>query len=189
MRNFSTTAKRAMNDQNNKGQVWLYLLDISSLFFPTMRFVDNNVNITSGGNTYLARAFTFAPPAESQGQSYATGSIRLDNVDLAIGKLLLLMQRDSRIDIVVRKIIAAEPSTALQTLTFALKRLVVTDSVAEITVGSSDDSESDGLPWLVYNYGSNRGLFERGTYIAGLNLGGAPVNVPSGPPPDGGGEG
>lgn len=176
MRIFSTLAKHAMNDQHNKGQVWLYLCEISSPIFPTQRFVDNNEDIVSGGNTYQKRTFTFQPPAESEDNSDPTGTLRLDNVDLTLGKLLVLMQRDAEITVSISKIIAAEPDTLLWTQTYALRQLQCDDQAVELTLGA-EDALSEGLPWLVYSLGANEGLFELGQYIAGTNFGGAPVNV------------
>lgn len=44
---------------------WLCLLDINIAGEPTMRIVNNNEDVTFGGNTYIAFAFTIEPPKEN----------------------------------------------------------------------------------------------------------------------------
>lgn len=65
-RSLSATVKSAIY-AHNTAEVFLFLLDISHAdLSPTLRLVNNTVNVTSGGNTYTAFPFQIALPDDSE---------------------------------------------------------------------------------------------------------------------------
>lgn len=83
MRTISATAKQAVFASQTE-QVFLVILDIDhpDLGSP-IRVVNNNQDIVSNGNTYVATAFNFILPAQEDGV-ISNSSLSIDNVDRTI---------------------------------------------------------------------------------------------------------
>jgi hypothetical protein len=79
-RTLSNTALASINAQATS-EVWLVLLTISHPTIGTpIRLVNNNENVTSRSNTYLAFPFEIELPGEDPDQP-PKASLRIDNVD------------------------------------------------------------------------------------------------------------
>jgi len=83
----SATAQQAVNAPQTN-QVFLVIVEITHTDLVTpLRFVNNNVDITSNGNVYTACAFNFTPPADEDGTIKNT-QIIIDNVDRSITQVI-----------------------------------------------------------------------------------------------------
>jgi hypothetical protein len=79
-RGLSSAAKAELYAAQTSG-VWLVLLTVEHASFSTLRYVNDRANITSGGDTYTAMAFSCRLPADRDGPVRAI--VSLDNVDRA----------------------------------------------------------------------------------------------------------
>ncbi len=79
-RTLSNAALASMNAQQT-GDVWLVLLTLSHATMPTpIRLVNNNEDVASRGNTYIAFPFEVELPGEDPDQP-PKAMLRIDNVD------------------------------------------------------------------------------------------------------------
>jgi hypothetical protein len=79
-RTLSNTALASMNAQAT-GEVWLVLLTISHATLPTpIRLVNNNEDVVSRSNTFIAFPFEIELPGEDPDQP-PKAMLRIDNVD------------------------------------------------------------------------------------------------------------
>lgn len=82
-RNLSTAATASANAQFTD-EVWLTLLTINSPELETpLRFVNNNVSVTSRGNVYLAFPFDIDFPGQDE-ESPGEARLSIDNIDRMI---------------------------------------------------------------------------------------------------------
>lgn len=82
-RSLSATAVASMNSQQT-GEVWLILLTITHPDLPaTLRFVNNNEDIVSNGQTFTAFPFEIVLPNQDP-DTPPRATLRIDNVDRAI---------------------------------------------------------------------------------------------------------
>lgn len=107
-RTVSSTARQAgLAPETN--EVFLYLLEISHTNLSTpIRVVNNRENIIHNGNTYLATAFNFTPPAESDGE-IQPAKLTIDNVDRRIVEAIRTI--NSLADISAIVVLASDPDT------------------------------------------------------------------------------
>lgn len=106
MRHLSTNALASQNAENT-GEVWLTLLTIShSSLTQPIRVVNNNENITSNGELYVAWEFSLGLPGEDPENPSAT-RLTIGNIDPRIIKSLRAMATPPTVDIQV--ILASDP--------------------------------------------------------------------------------
>jgi len=108
-RDVSLTARQALFDQETS-EVFLPLLTISHTDMTTLRFVNNNEDVTSNGNTFSAFSFDIALPSEEDDGSISQVEIKIDNVDRKIVQSIrdISSAPDVQLDIVL----ASDPDTA-----------------------------------------------------------------------------
>lgn len=106
MRQISTTAREAIN-ASETAQVFLVILEISHVDLrDPIRVVNNNENIVSNGDTYLATAFDFTLPAQEDGK-VSNSTLTIGNVDRVIVQALRSIS--SPPDVSVSVILASDP--------------------------------------------------------------------------------
>jgi hypothetical protein len=105
---FSNTASASANAQST-AEVWLILLTIThaSLSSP-LRFVNNNEDIVSRGNTYAFFPFDIELPGEDADQP-TKARLRIDNVSREIIKTIRSITTPPTVSIEV--ILASQPDT------------------------------------------------------------------------------
>lgn len=107
-RTLSSPAKAAIFAQET-GEVFLHLITIShALLVPSLRFVDNHVDITSRGNVYLGWPFEITLPAERD-DAVPNVQIQIDNVDRRI--IEGIRRLTSAPQITLEIILASSPDT------------------------------------------------------------------------------
>lgn len=107
-RQLSAALMQALNAQET-GEVLLHLLTIDHDDLPeTLRFVDNTVDITSGGNVYTAVAFQLALPQERE-DAMPQVQVRIDNVDRRIMESIRPLVSPPAMTLAV--ILASSPNT------------------------------------------------------------------------------
>lgn len=108
MPTLSDLAKQSINAAQT-GEVWLILLTIShAAISPSIRVVNNNEDIVSRGNTFLAFPFELALPQES-GEQLTTIGLQIDNVDRQIVAALRAITTAPTVEVEV--ILADYPDT------------------------------------------------------------------------------
>lgn len=107
MRTLSNAAIAAMNAPQS-GEVWLVLLTISNPSIETIRVVNNNEDIVSRGNTYLAFPFEIELPGQDP-DSPSSARLRIDNVDKRIVEAVRSISTPPIITIEV--VLASQPDT------------------------------------------------------------------------------
>lgn len=106
-RTLSTVAKQAIFSQET-AEVFLLLLDIAHASIPTIRVVNNQENITSGGEEYLAFPFEITLPDEKE-ESLGQMKLSIDNVDRAIVQAVRTLTSPPTITLTV--VLASQPDT------------------------------------------------------------------------------
>lgn len=108
MRNLSTNAKKAIFSSQTS-EVFLTLLEIDHDTLTTpFRFVANNENIVSNGNTYYRSAFEYELPEDSSG-TVAGMSITICNVDRQIIETIRTVTGTPTIAVSI--VLASDPDT------------------------------------------------------------------------------
>lgn len=108
MRTLSPTALQA-GFESQTAEVFLVLLQITHPNLPeAIRVVNNNENVTSGGNVYIAYPFEIELPGEDSDQP-PLARLRIDNVD----RLLVATVREIATppQITIRVVLASQPDT------------------------------------------------------------------------------
>ena len=100
MRTISQTGLASMHAVST-AEVWLVLLTLSASGMQTIRVVNNNENVISGGNTFLAFPFEISLPSEDS-DSPPRAYLRIDNVDRQIVAAVraLTVTPEVRIDVI-----------------------------------------------------------------------------------------
>jgi hypothetical protein len=107
-RALSAPAKAAIFAQET-GEVFLQLVTIShATLTPSLRFVENTVDITSRGNLYLACPFRMVMPAERD-DAMPTVQLQIDNVDRLIIEGVRALP--SRPTVTYEVVLASSPDT------------------------------------------------------------------------------
>lgn len=128
------------------GEVWLVLitLDHADLAEP-LRFVNDNQNITSGGNEFLAFPFVFEEPDQGEGAG-GLARIRIDNVDRQIAQTIRELQTAP--DVTVQIVLASDPDTVerelgnLKLVSASWDRLEVSGDLSPVR-----DQDEPGCSW------------------------------------------
>jgi hypothetical protein len=105
-RDVSLAARRAFFSQQT-GEVILVLLDITHPDLTTIRVVNNNEDVVSGGNTYSAFPFDMPPPGEKEGE-IARVRLRIDNIDRSIVQALRSIQSSPMVSLNI--VMASSPN-------------------------------------------------------------------------------
>lgn len=106
MRTLSPATMQAGNAQET-GEVYLVLLKISHEgLAEAIRVVNNNVAITSNGETYLPYAFRYDPPDDTA-TGMENGMLTIDNVDRSF--IAVIRAIDSPPTVEVSVILASDP--------------------------------------------------------------------------------
>lgn len=107
-RSVSNTLTAAVNAQET-GEVFLVLLtlDHADLAAP-IRVVDNNEDIVSGGDTYVAFPFELTLPSDVEGR-VPSARLVVDNVDRQIVQAVRSVS--SAVDVTIEVILASDPDT------------------------------------------------------------------------------
>lgn len=92
------------------GEVFLFLLALSHTAIPTLRFVNNTVDIISNGETYMAFPFDLTIPDDTADE-IARVQLTIDNVDRRIVEAV--RQIDTPAIFTLSVIRAAEPNVAV----------------------------------------------------------------------------
>ena len=107
-RSLSAAAVASMNAQQT-GEVWLVLLTITHADLPsTLRFVNNNEDVISGGQTFTAFPFEIILPNQDP-DTPPRASLRIDNVDRQIVTALRTLTSAPTIQFDI--VLASQPST------------------------------------------------------------------------------
>ena len=107
-RSLSNTALGSMNAQATS-EVWLVLLTISHATLPTpIRLVNNNEDVVSRGNTFIAFPFEIELPGEDPDQP-PKAMLRIDNVDRRVVQTIRSITAPPTVTLEV--ILASAPDT------------------------------------------------------------------------------
>lgn len=125
-RTLSNAAIASMN-AHATSDVWLVLLTLSHATLATpIRLVNNNENIVSRGNTYLAFPFEVELPGEDPDQP-PKASLRIDNVDRRVVQTLRSLSAPPTVTLEV--ILASAPDTVEVSFTNMTMRNAQYDSL------------------------------------------------------------
>lgn len=92
------------------GEVFLFLLQLSHPSMTTLRFVNNTVDITSGGETYQAFPFDLAIPDDTADELPRV-QLTIDNIDRRIVEAVRSIDTPAMFTLSVIR--AADPDTAI----------------------------------------------------------------------------
>lgn len=128
-RALSTTAKTAIFSQET-AEVFLLLLTVAHASLPSpLRFVNNQENITSGGNEYVAFPFEITLPDEKE-ESIPRMKLAIDNVDRQIVQAVRSLTSPPTITLTV--VLASQPNTIEASFTgFVLRDVTYNALVVE----------------------------------------------------------
>jgi len=151
----SAPAVSSLNAQET-GEVWLALLEISHSSFSTLRFVNNNEDITHGGNTYTAYPFKIVLSSES-GEEISRASLEIDNIDRSI--IQELRQIATAPTMTVKIVMASSPDTVeAGPFNFSLKDVKYNASTIKGTLGYEDILD-EAWPSTLYTPQNHVALF------------------------------
>lgn len=107
----SALAKASLAAQES-GEVWVHLIQlVHADLSPTLRYCDDDEDVTHGGNLYTARAFDLELPTEGEGSGRQC-TLRLDDVDRYVrGKLAGLL---GPVEVTLRIILKSDPTVLLR---------------------------------------------------------------------------
>lgn len=156
-RELSPTAIAALFSQQTS-EVFLLTLTVSHDDLPaTVRLVNNTVDVTSGGELYLAFPFDLVLPNEDN-ERISRSTLRIANVDRSIiGELRAL---NSPASAVIRVILASEPDTIVAGPFDFLIRQVAYERLHITCDLAYEDILNNPLPKDTFNPSEWRGLFE-----------------------------
>jgi len=92
------------------GEVFLFLIDLSHPDLVTMRFVNNQVDVISGGNTYMAFPFELTIPDDREDEITRV-QLAIDNIDRRVVEAIRSI--DTPALFTLRVIRATEPDVAV----------------------------------------------------------------------------
>jgi hypothetical protein len=108
-RSLSNTATEAANDSET-GEVFLVLLTLSHASLgSSIRVVNNDTDITSGGNLFTAFPFEITLPNDEENR-VPQAKLRIDNVDRQIVQAIRAVGTDP-MDVSLQVILASSPNT------------------------------------------------------------------------------
>jgi hypothetical protein len=155
-RTTSNTLRTAVNAEETS-EIFLILLEIShASISPTLRFVNNYTNITSGGNEYIAYPFTITIPSELE-DSVPRVSLTIDNIDRSI--MDEVRSLTSAPDVSISVILASGPDT-IEAGPFETKLRNVDYDANSITGDlQAEDILNEPYPGVFFNPMNFPGLF------------------------------
>lgn len=106
-RSLSALAVASQNAQET-GEVWLVLLTITAEGMQPLRVVNNNQDVVSGGNTFIAFPFEIELPSEEP-DSPSGARLRIDNVDKRIVEAIRSISSPPSVTLQV--VLASQPNT------------------------------------------------------------------------------
>jgi|SRR6185369_14808919 len=155
-RALSTAAKQAIYAQET-GEAFLMLLTIShAALSPSLRFVNNTVDVTSRGNAYLGWPFQLALPAEFDDQLPVV-QLQIDNVDRRIMEGVRALTTAPAVTLEV--VLASSPDTVeAGPFSFSLKSAEY-DALVVVGVLAFEDVLNEPYPQHTFTPGKFPGLF------------------------------
>jgi hypothetical protein len=129
MRTLTNSAITAGNKPETD-EVFLYILEINHPVLVTpIRVVNNNENIISNGDTYLATAFKFTPPSQEGGE-LTPAKLTIDNIDRTI--MLAVRSISDSLQVNASVILASDPDT-IEIGPLSMELIKVSYNVSTIT--------------------------------------------------------
>jgi hypothetical protein len=155
-RSLSSAAKAALTFQET-GEIYLMLLTIQHpALIPSLYFANNNADITSRGNTYLAWPFQVALPEERE-DTVPTIQIVIDNIDRRI--MAGIRSLPTAPTVLLEVVLASSPDTVeAGPFNFTL-RGVDYDALTITGTLSPEDILNEPFPQYTYSPASFPGLF------------------------------
>lgn len=163
-RSISTAGLNAINDNNNNGEVWLYLVEIDSpVFTDPVRVCNNNADIVSGGNTYYAWGFTVSMLADTDDNDTPSVKFTVDNVDQSIVFAINAIPIDLPPTVSLSVIRASAPDTIeIGPIVLPVTDLACTSLTVEFTIGLPAVLVEQ-FPGYTFNPTNSPGMFVNGS--------------------------
>lgn len=107
----SALAKAALAAQES-GEVWVHLIQlVHADLSPTLRYCDDDEDVSHGGNLYTARALEVELPTQGEGAGREV-TLRIDDADRALRAKLKGLQ--GPVEATLRIILKSDPGTLLR---------------------------------------------------------------------------
>lgn len=155
MRNFPADVRTEM-EAPQTAEVFLVLLTIAADGFALGRFVNNNEDVVSRGETFLAFPFELAMPTDDD-ERVPEATLRIDNI---AGEVLdALRGLDTAPEVVLEMVRAADPDEILLAVPFLRLRQVSIDAAVLTGKLAIDNVLFQQYPADDYTPAEWRGLF------------------------------
>lgn len=190
----SNALLRAINSENNNGEIYVKLIEISGPAMDTLRYCDAESDITSDASgsseTYIAIPMTLPEAGERPDDTDGTVTLEIDNTDPTLGQTLIAVPVTDLILVKSWRVLASQPNIIERSSEWVLRTVDGDALTLQITLGR-DPVLDEGIPYLNFTPGSNPGLFHDSQYIPGQQGGfipppPPPPPAPPPPPPPGG---